>query len=107
MTTEKELQANVLEAAALYGLLAYHTHDSRRSQPGFPDLVLVGPGGVEFWELKSAKGRLSHDQEHWRVALQQAGASWRLFRPADWDAIMERIVALSRTRESPPIDRDS
>ena len=38
---EAELQRNVLSLAAMTGWLAYHTYDSRRSQAGFPDLVLV------------------------------------------------------------------
>ncbi len=38
---EKPFQAQVVELARLSGWLTYHTHDSRRSQSGFPDLVLV------------------------------------------------------------------
>ena len=36
----------------------YHTRDSRRSPSGFPDLVCVGPAGILWRELKTAKGKL-------------------------------------------------
>src|SRR5688572_19177552 len=39
--TERAFQAQVVKYARLMGWTAYHTHDSRRSQAGFPDLVLV------------------------------------------------------------------
>ena len=38
---ESDFQRAVIEMARLHGWLVYHTHDSRRSAPGFPDLVLV------------------------------------------------------------------
>ena len=41
--TEKAFQTAVVELAELCGWKVYHTYDSRRSAPGFPDLVL-GPG---------------------------------------------------------------
>jgi hypothetical protein len=40
---EADFQATIVETARTLGWLIYHTHDSRRSSPGFPDLVLVRP----------------------------------------------------------------
>jgi hypothetical protein len=51
--SEKEFQAQVLGLARLSGLLCYHTHDSRRSKPGVPDLVLARPPVDRFVELKT------------------------------------------------------
>ena len=81
--TEQQLLAAVTEMAGYLGIFCYHTHDSRRSDPGFPDLVLAGTRGVIFAELKTETGRVSHFQAQWRWRLLAAGAAWRLWRPAD------------------------
>ena len=86
--TEKELQAAVIRLAGLAGWLAYHTHDSRRSAYGFPDLVLVQPvrSKVMWRELKAEKGRLTAPQEEWLRALRAAGQDADVWRPADWES---------------------
>lgn len=87
LMSERQLQDNVLDLAERLNLLAYHTFDSRRSEPGFPDLVLVGRR-VLFVELKRQRGRLSADQQAWHDALLRT--TWRgnpgyyLWRPYDW-----------------------
>ncbi len=91
-TTEKQFQAMVERLAKLLGWEAYHTHDSRRSQPGFPDLVLVHPTrGVLFAELKADAGKVRPNQERWIALLTQAGADARVWRPKDWPEI-ERVL---------------
>jgi hypothetical protein len=50
--TEKQLQGAVVELAKRLGYLVYHTFDSRRSNPGWPDLVLCKPPRLIFAELK-------------------------------------------------------
>lgn len=83
--TEKELQDHIVGVARALGFMAYHTHDSRRSEPGYPDLHLIHPGrGVSlFRELKSHKGRISPDQRKWGAALTAAGFDFDYWRPAD------------------------
>jgi hypothetical protein len=85
--TEQELMTAVLDLCRWTGWFAYHTHDSRRSQPGFPDLVLVerSTGRTIYAELKSATGRLSPAQREWLELLGKRNevAVWR---PADWSA---------------------
>jgi hypothetical protein len=81
--TESELQTAVTEMCTWLGLRYYHTHDSRRSNPGFPDLVIVGPSGVLFAELKSQHGRIRPDQKHWLHDLRAAGAQVALWFPDD------------------------
>lgn len=81
--TEKEFQAAVVELARALGYRTYHTYSSRRSTPGFPDLVIVRPGSPPiFAELKAERGALSTEQAWWVDAL---GAE--VWRPSDWDRI--------------------
>lgn len=81
--TEKQLQQAIVDYARLAGWLVFHPHDSRRSEPGFPDLVLVRDR-VIFAELKTDDGRMSKEQSAWTYALAQAGAEVYLWRPSDW-----------------------
>lgn len=80
---ENDLFEAVRHLCKILGLLLYHTHDSRHSYPGYPDLVIVGPGGVLFRELKSATGRVTKDQKIWLSALQYHGLDVGIWRPAD------------------------
>lgn len=81
--TEQELQQAIIDLCQWRGLAVYHTHDSRRSQPGFPDLVIAG-ARVLFRELKSDRGKLTAEQAAWGGRLLRAGADWSVWRPADW-----------------------
>ncbi len=82
---EGKLQAAIIGAAQRLGWLVYHTHDSRRSQAGFPDLVLVHPShGVLFRELKTETGRLTAAQKTWIDTLTVAGANAAVWRPLAW-----------------------
>lgn len=65
------------------GVRYYHAYDSRRSVPGWPDLVLVGPRGMAFRELKTQTGTLRPEQREWGTALVAAGGDWSVWRPSD------------------------
>ncbi len=95
MSTEKDFQAQVLHLCSLLGLLAYHTYDSRMCTPGFPDLVIVGQR-VLFRELKTDKGRVTHEQETWLQRLSDAGADAAVWRPSQWDAITVELRGLRK-----------
>lgn len=82
--SENELQQNVLDLCKLRQLWAYHTHDARHSQKGWPDLVILGPGGALFRELKSMKGTTSHEQRDVLRRLIDAGLDASVWRPVDW-----------------------
>lgn len=89
--SEKDLQDKVIDTALRNGWLVYHTHDSRRSAPGFPDLVLVHPEhGVMWRELKKQKGRVSPDQKKWLDRLAAVDENTGVWRPSDW--VSEQIV---------------
>lgn len=98
--SESELMQLVRDAAGRLGLLVYHTRDSRGSDPGFPDLVIAGPGGFVFRELKSADGRHSRVQLHWQHVLTAAGADIQTWRPHQWPQhIMSELRKLARPTE--------
>ena len=47
----------------------YHTFNSRKSEPGFPDEVIVLPRRLIVAELKSERGRVTPDQRRWLDAF--------------------------------------
>jgi hypothetical protein len=104
--TEKDLDRIIRELARLRGWwvedeelgmfsMVYHTHRSERSQPGFPDLVMVRAPRVLFVELKSDRkaAKLSRPQQIWLDQLGQCpGVECYLWRPADLDRIQEILM---------------
>jgi hypothetical protein len=93
--SEAQLLQNVRDLAQLLGYLLYHTHDSRRSEPGFPDLALVHVRRRRalFVELKARTGRLRPMQEVWLNALAAVGMEVAVWRPAQWfDGTIERAL---------------
>ena len=85
--SEKAFQSQVIALATATGWVCYHTHDSRRSAAGFPDLTLVRGARLLFAELKSAIGFATSAQTGWLTALGDAGAETYLWRPDDLDEI--------------------
>lgn len=67
--SEAALQERVIGLARFYGWRHYHTHDSRRSAAGFPDLVLLRPPELVIVELKTAKGPIRPEQREWLEEL--------------------------------------
>ena len=86
--TEKEFMQIVRDLAKTTGWLEFHAHDSRRSTPGFPDLVLARGQRTIFAELKSEKGKPTQHQLEWLTELARNPANEvYLWRPADLDLI--------------------
>lgn len=86
--SEAQYQQSIVEYAKLCGWLVYHTHDSRRSQPGFPDLTLCRPPRLILAEIKSTTGTLTPAQSDWLAALMSCNSvESYLWRPADWDDV--------------------
>lgn len=98
--SEVAFQTWVLNVAEFGGFrLAYHTHDSRRSQRGFPDLVLVREETdiyvpeLVIAELKGAKTRVQPAQVQWLDAFRSLGLEVHLWRDPDArPAIEERLL---------------
>jgi hypothetical protein len=92
--SERQFQDLLVETAITLGYVTYHTHDSRRSDPGFPDLVCVKPGRpVLFVEVKAEKGRVSPIQQLWVDTINEASgdAMALVIRPRDWMVFLELL----------------
>ncbi len=89
--SEKAFMANVRSFAEAHGWLVYHTHDSRRSESGFPDLTMARNGRLVFAELKTEKGTTTVGQQKWIACLLTANREVYVWRPSDWPEI-ERIL---------------
>lgn len=79
--SEAMFQALILDIAGWLGWTHYHTRDSRGSNPGWPDLVLVReragmPARILFREIKTSRGRLTQEQARWGQLLLNAGLDW-------------------------------
>lgn len=99
LLSEADFQGRVIATARLHHWRIAHFRPARRqsgsySTPmtgdrGFPDLVLARNGAVLLAELKADSGRLGPGQPEWLAALGDHG---RLWRPADWDAVMAELA---------------
>lgn len=87
--TEKQFQSQVVRLAKLLAWRTYHTYDSRKSDKGFPDLVLTDGTRTLFVELKSDTGRVTKEQQDWLDLLRQSGQEVYLWRPRDWADIVK------------------
>jgi hypothetical protein len=102
--TEAELQRIIVDAATLGRWRVAHFPPSRSHRGGhltagaydavrgWPDLVLVRDR-VLVLELKSARGRLTAEQQAWLDAFTAAGVDARVVRPADLDALVVELLA--------------
>jgi hypothetical protein len=82
--SEAEFQAAVCRLCRKYGLVYFHSTDSRQDiGPGFPDLVIVGLHDSVFAELKTEYSGLDREQTIWMYRLRAAGQRHYVWRPSD------------------------
>lgn len=97
--TEAQLQAAIIGLCKLLGLDCFHVRNSRGMAPGWPDLVIIGPHGILYRELKSEAGVLSPDQRRVGSRLTAAGGNWAVWRPRD---LRNRVVEQQLRALLPP-----
>lgn len=95
---EEQLQRAITDLCDLLHLKWHHETDSRRSKAGFPDLVICGPRGVIFAELKAPKGRVKPAQQEWIDALHAAGQMAYVWRPDDITEVSRLLHHLAGRR---------
>jgi hypothetical protein len=89
--SERDWQQQVLDYARLMGFLCFHTWNSQRSEPGYPDLTMVRER-VVFAELKVGRAKVTHAQTRWLERLQRAGAEAYVWRgPQDWPLVQAAL----------------
>jgi hypothetical protein len=93
---EKAFMADVIRYAKQQGWRCYHTHNSRKSEPGFFDLVMVRGCRLVFAELK-ANSEWTPAQREWygamcAVAAMNVNIDVFVWYPSDWPQI-QKVLA--------------
>ena len=102
-TSEADFQAQLVDAAKRMGYRAYHTHDSRKSEEGFLDLVLVSrrQRRLIFAELKNNTERERPEQKGWADDLAACpGVEVYLWRFMDWNTVLKLLAGRARPTRS-------
>jgi hypothetical protein len=88
--TEAQFRRGVIKVVRALRLLFFETPDARLCPPGWPDLLIVGPGGLLLVELKTTTGYVRAAQLLWRrafaplVAMSGGLIRYEIRRPADY-----------------------
>lgn len=97
--TETEFLSQVIQYAKLRGWRVVHFRPAKTSRGwrtpvqgdgvGWPDLFLIRGDRIIVAECKSDRGKLAPEQDAWLKAFELASVPSYLWRPGDWDEIME------------------
>lgn len=85
--SEKEFMSQVIQLAQLFRWKIYHTHNSRKSVAGFPDLLMLRGAKMIVAELKVGRNKITSDQADWLTWFRVAGAKSYLWTPDHWSEI--------------------
>ena len=88
--SEPQWQETVRAECRYYQALMYHTHDSRRSDPGLPDCIIITKDNrLLFAELKRDKTNPEPMQRIWLDALVKVGQQVFVWRPKDQNEVVD------------------
>jgi len=96
--TEFRLQGLTEELCRFWRCRFHHCRDARLCDGnGYPDLIIVGAGGVLFRELKLSGRKPSFEQRQWGLELRRAGQNWKVWTELDYESgfITNEIAAIS------------
>ncbi|MCL6437229.1 MAG: VRR-NUC domain-containing protein [Rubrobacteraceae bacterium] len=97
--SEKNFTTRVKGIFRAAGWLTYHTWNSKHSDPGFPDLMLVRDGRLVAMELKVKNNKISECQARWLEALARAGIETYVMWPRHEAEITKIAAGESSARE--------
>jgi hypothetical protein len=106
---ERDLQRQVVAALTKLGCMVAEVQSTRayngdpaasRTTPGFPDLVVIGHGRVNLWELKRPGGALNRNQEAFHAAALARGYFIPVVTSID-DALLYYEKQLTRAYRCP------
>ncbi|MEU0443573.1 VRR-NUC domain-containing protein [Streptomyces sp. NPDC006186] len=103
-TSEEQWRRQVRDIATRYGWrLQYHTADSRRSDPGWPDEVFghLRQRRTLFVEFKTDTGRIRPAQREWLAHLADSGFEVAVWRPRDLPTVLQ-VLGPARQRATLP-----
>lgn len=82
--TEDSVLGQMRQVFEAMGFLTYHTYDSRRCPPGFPDLWVLGFGKLLVLELKAGRNTTTTEQGRWLTELRTSGIDARVYHVSQW-----------------------
>lgn len=85
----------IIDFARSIGWLVYHTRDSQKSAPGYPDVVMLRGSRQVVAEFKSGHGAVASAQVIWLTAYRDAGAETYVWRPQDKEEIVRILTRRS------------
>lgn len=69
MTDEAAFQVRIVRLLTDHGYRVFHPYDSRRSEPGFPDLLAIRGARLLAIELKVGRRKVTPEQAEWLRAF--------------------------------------
>ena len=109
--SENALLGHILGHCRTFGLLHHHLFEQGRGKPcpacganvpgryarrtdsGFPDLLILPPGRAVYVELKSEKGKVTNNQRRWLNSLAAVHREVYLVRPSTENLLLEVLMA--------------
>jgi hypothetical protein len=91
---ESAFQQQVVDIATRLGYKHFHVHNSRRSDPGWPDIVFAHDGKCRlvFVEFKIEGGKVTPEQTAWHDTLAKCDMEIYLVYPRHLDEIIEILM---------------
>ena len=89
---ERRFMERIRTLAKAHSWKCFHVYDSRRSEPGWPDMILCDGVSLLGVEVKTNTGKLTPEQQIRLSLLEHAGVETHIWKPKDWPLIEARLT---------------